>query len=713
MRIRSKLVSIQMVMILGLIISLTVFSFMISGVMELKNLVAEINEVNRDIRNITSFSEILLTERTSAEEMYQTLKTQDDSIKTSLNKLITDRNIKKLDMGKEMSAFSSTWRTLTNSTMPALKVNLKEIAQSPINNLVIYRGIRQTTQSLKNITRNNQTNALFVKILDATHQNRRELSTSLTRINKEWVKVKEKLHVKAQESIKVRVRNSFIALGVIILIIFIIPFMVIRRITQNLNTVNQSIKDVASGEFTNAMKIPSGDEFGDLSRHFNLFMDLLWKKIDSMKDIMQDIGRAMNEKLDLNKVEQSMLSIATKNTGASAGAILILNENNEMVVSSSKGFFPPFYPCPEYLHNDRPGTTRFFEENIIPMDNALMSVCMTTQTAIMVRDCRGSDEFSQNQDPQSALYISSLMAVPLVNSGVATGVMIVIKTNYNSHFSDLDFTNLKSFGEYASMTIDSLKKYHELLEKYEMQKEIGIAAEIQTSLIPKRLPDIRGIKSAAYTLAAKGVSGDYYDLFSMDRHTIGATVCDVAGKGVPASLVMVMIRTVLRLISSPKRGAAETLTMLNKSISGKIDIDRYATMGFFKIDLRSRKLSFSNAAHHPLQIYRQSTGKFYAIDTPGLPIGIDRDSVFSEKRFSIHPGDIIFLYTDGFTEARNPAGEEYTAANLLKIIKFNCRKSAEAILNAVIEDMHKFTSRAKQHDDQTILVIKIDEEKQR
>jgi phosphoserine phosphatase RsbU/P len=208
--------------------------------------------------------------------------------------------------------------------------------------------------------------------------------------------------------------------------------------------------------------------------------------------------------------------------------------------------------------------------------------------------------------------------VPLITAKETIGFFILIRTNHASAFSDLDYTNFNSFGDYAALTIDTISKYNELIEKFELQKEIGVAADIQTSLVPKQMPRINGLTSAAFTLAAKGVSGDYYDFFRMNKNTVGATVCDVAGKGVPASLVMVMIRTILRLVASPKRGAAETLTLLNKSISGKIDIDRYATIGFFKIDLDTLKLSYSNAAHHPLQIYRQSSKKIYQIDSPGL-----------------------------------------------------------------------------------------------
>lgn len=133
--------------------------------------------------------------------------------------------------------------------------------------------------------------------------------------------------------------------------------------------------------------------------------------------------------------------------------------------------------------------------------------------------------------------------------------------------------------------------YQELVNKSELYREIKIAADIQSNLLPVRIPESKVFEVSAYSHAAKGVSGDYYDVFRLSGDKIAVLICDVVGKGVPAALLMVMIRTIIRLVSSSKRNAEQILTILNKGITNRVEVDQFATMSIIIFHEKQVKLS--------------------------------------------------------------------------------------------------------------------------
>ncbi|QEN03953.1 HAMP domain-containing protein [Thiospirochaeta perfilievii] len=714
MRIRNKLITVQLIMTITLFLSILIFSLHMNKYVSINDAEITLGHLDSDIYRFSFFTNTAANKRLSPTDLENELIENFNIHKDKLDFLQRSTLFNTQSLKESSKNIRLSYILISSKSMQDLKRLLDSIKGSNTEKIITEYGVKEALRlsqlSPPKILKDQTDRDEIIDNLNKVYKAELELIDQYTLYQNQWNESKNNFYIRLDALKKRSLGITIFLLIIVILLSFYIGYSITNVITVNLNQVNDSLFKMTNGDFTSSLHIAAGDEFGDLSRNFNNFIEQLWKKLDSMNVIMNDIGHAMNEDLDFSKIQGNILSNVTNHIHTDASAIFSL-KNGELLLTASKGHFPPFYPIEEDLSNDRPKAARYLSENNIPLDSIIVNECIEKREPILIRECFKHPDFPQCRNPKSALYISSLMMVPLINSGNIIGIFVVLRTTSKKSFSDLDFSNFSSFSDYAALTIDTLEKYNELIEKFEMQKEIGVAADIQQSLVPTKMPKIQGLTSSAYTLAAKGVSGDYYDFFRMNKYTIGATVCDVAGKGVPASLVMVMIRTILRLVSSPARGAAETLTMLNRSISGKIDVDRYATMAFFKIDLQNMKLNYSNAAHHPIQIFRQSTQKFYAIDSPGLPIGIDRDATFMEKRISLYPGDIIFMYTDGFPEARNHDGDEYSTNRMLREIRLHCNQNANKILDSVVEDMQKFTARASQHDDQTILIIKIDEEK--
>ena len=428
--------------------------------------------------------------------------------------------------------------------------------------------------------------------------------------------------------------------------------------------------------------------------------------IDTIFKFMEQIGTAMAERMDVEGVLDYILDSIVKTTNADAGAALLVDEYEDVLrVRSVRGFYPPPYEVPRVAITKTRGIERYFRDTPIPLGETLLGEAVANGEPVYIRTAATDERMSINRG-EDALFVSSIIVLPLVSESRVLGVMSVVSTQLGVYFEEADFERCRVFAEYATLTLENLYTYMQALEKREIEQEVGIAADVQRKLVPSRVPTLSGSDLAAFTKPARGVSGDYYDIVKLnDAGKVAMVVCDVAGKGVPASLVMVMIRTILHLVASDNRDAAKMVTWINRGIAGEIDIERFATMSILVYDPQTRTLDYSNAAHHPAVLYKRETGTVERIDTEGLPIGLERGTAYGRQTVPLAPGDTVLLFTDGITEALNEKREQFGDERLLDAFKENATNKADDIVNAIRQQVTKFIGGAKQHDDQTVLVL--------
>jgi sigma-B regulation protein RsbU (phosphoserine phosphatase) len=247
------------------------------------------------------------------------------------------------------------------------------------------------------------------------------------------------------------------------------------------------------------------------------------------------------------------------------------------------------------------------------------------------------------------------------------------------------------------------------IENRIMQEQLELAKEIQEGLNPMEYYDHDGIQIKGFTRAAKGVGGDYFDYIKINGNRIGALISDVSGKGIPASLVMVMIRTAF--VSAVHRGGAQVqcskiVNTINNSLSADFAIDKFATLFFMIYNKATQKLAFSNAGHGPLFCYRAQKNACSLTKVDGMPIGIMTDTEYLQAEVPFHKGDIVVLYTDGITEMRNEEKEEYSLQRLHRIIIENHHLNADELVDTIVRDVDTFKGNADPHDDMTTLIMK-------
>ncbi|HNX22744.1 MAG TPA: SpoIIE family protein phosphatase [Spirochaetota bacterium] len=260
------------------------------------------------------------------------------------------------------------------------------------------------------------------------------------------------------------------------------------------------------------------------------------------------------------------------------------------------------------------------------------------------------------------------------------------------------------FNQMTEMIQNSKEKE---IETRIMNEQLEIARDIQEGLNPMGYYNKNGIQIKGSTKAAKGVGGDYFDYIDIDDDRVCALISDVSGKGVPASLVMVMIRTVFTsYISRKDIDCASVVTAINDSLSADFAIDKFATLFFMIYNRATEELSFSNAGHGPLFCYRAAENACTRTSLDGVPIGIMEEVEYKQAKVKFHPGDMVVLYTDGITEMRNANKEEYGLPRVHRLLMNNHNLSAAEFLELLINDVEMFRGDTPPHDDTTAMVFK-------
>jgi serine phosphatase RsbU (regulator of sigma subunit) len=687
------------------IIAITLFLILLQNIVSFKNLEIETQKVLNKLNNINYRTSMLINSRNNFSEMDYLWHSSVSTYTRHLDELNANPDMRLLGskLTEDIAHLTNRWEDLKMELLDDFNRKVKEVT---LKNLKMKIGdytfnYAHQYEGLTDLLTDSE-----ITLLDDFLEDQRVVvreMISYTTIMKTLI---------FGISVEIEKRISFtlyLILGLLILIIaaaMVAAFLYARGLSRQVKQVQNTATLVTAGNFNVKLDIRTSDEFRALSDNFNSFTDMLWTRLDAVRTIMKDMAEISGDMEDIKNVEREILNLAVQNSQADAGAIFLYDEEENILRPAFvKGDFPPPYPVSASItQNPDKAFDLFRSTDIKPGDNIIGKVASSGE-AVFIKNGDQSRDLPQrwSNDP---LHISSFMAIPLLVSNNVLGVFVLAKREPYVYFTDLSFTNMKTFGEYTALSIDNRYKYNELKEKFELSRELSIATEIQQGLRLDKIPRFKNLQISSFHKTAKGISGDYYDIFRISETKTAVIVCDVAGKGIPAALVMVMIRTILRVIAHPDRDAGTMLTMLNSTISGKVGTDQYATMGILIVDTKTGELTFSNAADLPLNIYRQDNKRFSSFNTEGLPVGVEKETVYPQQSIKLNPGDIAAICTDGLTEARNIHGNEFSMKTLLREIKKYSGKEANEITEIIGNEMDIFMRGSYLYDDQSLLILK-------
>ncbi len=265
--------------------------------------------------------------------------------------------------------------------------------------------------------------------------------------------------------------------------------------------------------------------------------------------------------------------------------------------------------------------------------------------------------------------------------------------------------NLESVAALVLLLLLSL----ELADKVTMKRDLEIAREIQTWLVPSQPPEVVGANIAFATRPQNSVAGDYYDAFypnPEDREKLMVVIADVAGKSVPAALLMATLQASLRTIAGENAALPDLVARLNRyACAHSLNGLRFTTAVLSEYNPVSRKLTYVNAGHNA-PILRRPNGSFEILDVGGLPLGIQSDETYETATLELKPGDALIFFTDGVVEAFNAAGEEFGNERWLSAIRNLPDWDAQPSLQFLMKRVDEFVGATRQSDDITCLVFR-------
>ncbi len=258
----------------------------------------------------------------------------------------------------------------------------------------------------------------------------------------------------------------------------------------------------------------------------------------------------------------------------------------------------------------------------------------------------------------------------------------------------------------ASTHFANIKLYEEFLEKRIMEEQINILRDIQQGLLPQVIPSSNRFQVAAKSRSAKQVGGDFYDFIELPDNQLVVVIGDVSGKGVPASLLMSMTKSLMKFRLQQEPNLRKTVIEVNRFLAMETPSEKFITSQAILINEKNKSIEFINAGHGLLMVYRAQSGTFSQIDAEGLPLGILPDCDFEAVKTEYSTGDILLMFTDGLSEAMSPTREQFGIDRIKDIVARLSDASADDILAELYRSIKEHASGKPQHDDTTVIVLK-------
>jgi serine phosphatase RsbU (regulator of sigma subunit) len=346
-------------------------------------------------------------------------------------------------------------------------------------------------------------------------------------------------------------------------------------------------------------------------------------------------------------------------------------------------------------------------ENTVRVSMTIVRHALKSGQAILSADAVGDPRFDSSQS-LSGLMIRSMMCVPFVGkSGEALGVLQIDTKDIRHQFSNDDLDLLVAVGSQAGLAVENARLHASAVVDVEIRKDLEIARQIQLGFLPHQPPRLEGFEFYDRYEPALSVGGDYFDYVQLPGNRVAVAVGDVAGKGIPAALLMARLYSAARfhLLTSPS--AAEALTGLNSELASSGLGHRFITCVLGIIEPEKNQVVIANAGHLP-PVVRTAAGELRIPDRQesGLPLGVLPNQEFKEVAVPFLPGDSLTLYTDGISESMNAKNEIYGRERLATFIQDSKAESAEGLLDGIVTDVEKFCDGRAQRDDVCLVCVR-------
>ena len=388
-------------------------------------------------------------------------------------------------------------------------------------------------------------------------------------------------------------------------------------------------------------------------------------------------GRELAGHRPLAELFEVIMDLSLEAVGANRGVIMSL-EGDQLVVRAARG--------------------QGFQ-----ISSAVRDRVIKEGASVLVVDAQ-TDQAFRERASIVAQNIRSMLGVPLQTKDRVIGLIYLDSPNMIQPFTREDLNLLTVMANVAAIRIEHARLAEVEQAERLLAKELDQAAQIQRGLLPRCSPVVAGVDLAGHTAACRTVGGDYYDYLPYPDGRVGVLVGDVAGKGMPASLLMSSLQARVQVLFEDCDELAAKMTRLNTAIAKNCPDNRFITFFFCVIDPINNQVNYCNAGHNPPLLIRRD-GTVEKLDVGGIILGIMPRFTYREATVPFEPGDVLVLYSDGVSEAaRTGVDEEFGEDRIADVVRQNAGKSAADMVRAVIDGVAQFIQGSPPADDVTVVI---------
>ena len=339
----------------------------------------------------------------------------------------------------------------------------------------------------------------------------------------------------------------------------------------------------------------------------------------------------------------------------------------------------------------------------LQISRRIINEVMQSQKAILTQDALADDRFASSDSVQLQ-GIRSIICVPLWNERNVMGLIYIDNLISRRTFTQSEFRIVAHIGNMAAAKIENAHLLEEQLEKTQMDEQLVVAAQIQRRLLPQFTPKLSNYGIYGISHSCTEIGGDYYDFIEKENGKIAIVIADASGKGISAALLMAGFQASVRSLSRENKEPAALITQLNLIMIENSTPNQYITVLYAELDSINHTLDYVNAGHNP-PLFLKKEG-YTHLTTCGPPVGIVPNAQYESKRISLEPKDLIFLYTDGITESRDPHGEKFGEAGVVHFLMNNQNAGMEELTELLEKTIRDFVHGAPLSDDSTMVLLK-------
>ncbi|MGH9666675.1 MAG: PP2C family protein-serine/threonine phosphatase, partial [Bryobacteraceae bacterium] len=380
----------------------------------------------------------------------------------------------------------------------------------------------------------------------------------------------------------------------------------------------------------------------------------------------------------LQDLFQVIMDLSVEAVGAGRGVLMTL-EGKDLVVRAARG-------------------------SGFQISSAVRDRVLREKASLLVRDALLDQAFKERMSIVEQ-KVRSMLAVPLQTNDRVIGLIYLDSPHFIREFTPEDLSLLTVMANVAAIRIEHARLAEIEQAERVMARDMEQAALIQRGLLPAAAPSLPGLDIAGHNASCRTVGGDYYDFLTYADGRVAILVADVAGKGMPAALLMSSLQARAQVIFEEPDDLAARVAKLNRVVSTKIPDNRFITFFICVVDPRTGELAYSNAGHNPPLLVRRD-GRVEQLSDGGLILGILPAAIYRESRSRLEEGDIVVMFSDGVTEApRVDSDEEFGEQRLAELVWKHRDASAAGIVHQVIEAVAAFTG-GSLSDDLTVVVVR-------